>query len=253
MRFSRLRIPLLILAIAATALPVQAQDVLDPKEIVDRVDRIMRGDSSHGVVEMSVVTKRWKRTLSLEIWSMGTEKSLIRILKPKKEAGTATLKVEDDIWNYLPKIDRTIRVPSSMMGGAWMGSHFTNDDLVKHSRLVRDYDIDVAFSGEREGVEVWEFELTPLPDAAVVWGKILYQVRQDDLMPVWARYYDEDDELKRTLLFDDYQSMGGRLIPARMRMVPSDKPNEFTQMLYSGLEFNLEISDRVFSLSALRK
>lgn len=226
---------------------------LDPKEIIDQVDQLLRGDSSHGIVEMTVVTKRWKRTLKLEIWSEGTEKALIKILSPEKEEGTATLKVGSDIWNYLPKIDRTIRVPSSMMMGSWMGSHFTNDDLVKESRLVRDYEIQLAFDGEREGVSAWEFELTPKPEAPVVWGKIIYQIRAEDLMPVWARYYGEDGELKRTLTFHDYQEMGGRLIPARMKLVPADKPNEHTEMVYLEIEFNIEIPEGTFSLSSLRR
>ncbi|UCF37984.1 MAG: outer membrane lipoprotein-sorting protein, partial [Acidobacteriota bacterium] len=119
----------------------------DPKEIINRVDRMMRGDSSHGVAEMSIVTKRWSRTKTLEIWSEGTEKALIRIQAPKKEEGVATLKVATDIWNYLPKIDRTIRVPTSMMMASWMGSHFSNDDRVKESLLVRDYDIQISSEG----------------------------------------------------------------------------------------------------------
>jgi hypothetical protein len=252
------RLPLATFALCLLSYSSWAQDLtdvrdLEPKEIMDRVDRMLRGDSSHGIVEMTVVTKRWKRTLALEIWSEGTEKALIHILRPKKEAGTATLKVEADIWNYLPKIDRTIRVPSSMMMGSWMGSHFTNDDLVKESRLIRDYDITLSFEGDREGVPVYEFTLIPNPDAPVVWGKILYEVRSEDLVPMWAKYYDEDGELKRTLTFYEVKKIGNRLIPVRMKLVPSDKPDEFTEMYYEKLEFDIEIPARTFSLSELRK
>lgn len=229
------------------------QNAEDPKEIMDRVDRMLRGDSSHGRVQMTVVTKRWERTLTLEIWSEGTEKALIRILEPKKEAGTATLKVGPDIWNYLPKIDRTIRVPSSMMMGSWMGSHFTNDDLVKETRLIRDYDIQLSYNGDRQGVEVYEFTLVPFPDAPVVWGKIVYEIRIEDLMPVWARYYGDDGELKRTMTFHDYKKMGGRLVPARMKLTPTDKQDEYTQMIYESLDFDIPIPERMFSLSELRR
>ncbi len=252
MKPKRLLTNIAFLPVFLFSAPALSQEI-DPKEIIDRVDRMMRGNSSHGTVEMTVVTRRWKRTLALEIWSEGTDKALIRILEPKKEAGTATLKVERDIWNYLPKIDRTIRVPSSMMMGSWMGSHFTNDDLVKESRMIRDYDIQLSFHGEREGTEVYEFELTPMPDAAVVWGKIVQQVRTDDLMPTWARYYDEDEELKRTLTFHEFRKMGGRLIPAVMKLVPADDPEELTQMRYRDLEFDLPIPTRTFSLAALRR
>ena len=230
----------------------QIEDI-DAREIIDRADRILRGDSSHGQLEMTVITKRWKRTLELEIWSEGTDRALIQILKPKKEAGTVTLKVKNDIWNYLPKIDRTIRVPSSMMMGAWMGSHFTNDDLVKGSRLIRDYEIELTFQGQREGTSVYELVLTPRPQAPVVWGRIVYRIRRADLMPLWARYYDEDGELKRTLTYEEFKQMGKRLIPSVLKLIPSDKPEEYTQMTYRWIEFNLPIPERTFSLSALRR
>ena len=136
----RLLLSVCLLLTGPGTLSGQAPDI-DAKAIIDRTDRLLRGESSHGTVEMKVTTRRWKRTLVLDIWSEGTDKALIRILEPRKEKGTATLRVGSQIWNYLPKIDRTIRVPSSMMMGAWMGSHFTNDDLVKESRLIRDYEI----------------------------------------------------------------------------------------------------------------
>ncbi len=226
---------------------------LSPAEIIDKVDQMLRGDSSRGRVEMSVVTRRWERNVTMEIWSEGTEKALIKVLQPKKEAGTATLKVGSDIWNYLPKIDRTIRVPTSMMMASWMGSHFTNDDLVKESRLIRDYEIEISFEGEREGVEVYEFLLTPHPKAPVVWGKMLYQVRKKDLMPIWAEYYDENEELKRTLTFSEYREMGGRLVPTKSRIVPQDKPEEYTEMIYHELRFDIPIPQGTFSLSSLRR
>lgn len=222
------------------------------KEIIDKVDRMLRGNSSVGRVEMTVATRQWKRTTELKIWSEGTEKVLVRIEAPKKDQGTATLRVGENIWNYLPKIDRVIRVPTSMMMAAWMGSHFTNDDLVKDSRLIRDYDITMEFEGPREGVEVYEFLLTPRPEAPVVWGRIVYQIRKSDLMPAWARFYGEDRQLKRLATFSDYQAMGGRLVPTRMRMTPEDKPGEYTEMKYRELTFDLKIAESVFSLNSLR-
>jgi hypothetical protein len=210
-----------------------------PRDIIDRVDRILRGESSHGTATMEVVTEHWERSMTMEIWSLGTEYSLIRITAPRKEAGTATLKAGDDIWNYLPRVDRTIKIPASLMMGAWMGSHFTNDDLVKESRLVEDYDITIEFDGQRDGVEMWEFALTPKPEAPVVWGRITYQVRRRDLMPTWARYYDEDDKLVRTMTFGDYRPLGGRVVPAVMEVHPEDKPGERTMVRYDDLEFDI--------------
>lgn len=222
------------------------------REIMDRVDQLLRGRSSSGAFRMEIVTEHWNRTLEMRAWSLGTEYSLIRILAPNRDAGTATLKAGNDIWNYLPRVDRTIRLPPSLMGGAWMGSHFTNDDLVKESRIVDDYDIEIGFEGERDGTEVWEFVLTPKPEAAVIWGRIVEQVRKDDLMPEWARYYDEDGELVRSLTFSDFRVMGGRLVPAVMTVQPADKPEESTTIQYTDLEFDVDLDESFFSLRQLR-
>jgi len=241
---------LIIFLALVSSTPSAAQD--SPKEIIDKVDRMMRGESSHGVAEMEISTKRWTRSKTIEIWSEGTEKALIRILEPRKEEGVATLKIGTDIWNYLPKISRTIRIPSSMMMASWMGSHFTNDDLVKESRLVEDYDIEITFEGPRDGEEIWEFRLTPVPEAVVVWGGIDFVVRKNDLMPIKADYFDEDNTLKRTVFYSDYRRMGGRLVPAEMKLIPSDEPDEYTQITYTELEFNMEHPPGTFSLSSLR-
>ncbi len=222
------------------------------RDLIDRVDRLLRGQSSHAVATMEVVTENWERSMSLELWSLGTDYSLIRITAPKKEEGTATLMADDEIWNYLPRVDRTIKIPASMMMGAWMGSHFTNDDLVKESQLIDDYDIEFSYEGARDGVEVWELALTPKAEAAVVWGHIEYQVRKSDTMPTWARYYDEDGTLVRTMTFSDFQTMGGRLVPMAMDMHPEDKPGERTSVRYTELEFDIDIDESFFSLRALR-
>jgi outer membrane lipoprotein-sorting protein len=133
-----------------------------------------------------------------------------------------------------------------------MGSHFTNDDLVKESRLIEDYDISIAWEGPRDGTEVWELDLVPKPEAAVVWGKIVYRVRKSDMMPLWAKYYDEDGELQRTLTFSDFKTMGGRLVPAVMTMRPEDKPDEYTRLTYLQLKFDVDLSPDFFSLRRLR-
>jgi outer membrane lipoprotein-sorting protein len=235
------------LAVGATA---TAQP--DPREIVERIDRLMRGDSSRGVATMQVVTEHWERQMTMEMWSLGTDYSLVRLRAPAKDAGTATLMAEDDIWNYLPKVDRSIKIPSSMMGGAWMGSHFTNDDLVQDSQLIDLYDVEVAFDGERDGESVWELRLTPKPEAAVVWGYIEFLVGQDDDLPRWARYYDEDGELARTMEYSEVSEFGGRLVPAVMNMQPADKPGERTTIRYEELEFDIDVEQSFFSLRTLQ-
>ena len=241
-----------VVASLTVAAPAAAQ--VDATAIIDRVDRLLRGDSSRGVATMEVVTEHWERRMTMEIWSLGTDYSLVRLRAPQKEAGTATLKAEDDIWNYLPKVDRTIKVPASMMGGAWMGSHFTNDDLVKESRLIDDYDIEIAFDGDDpDGVAVWEFRLTPKPEAAVVWGFIEYRIRQRDDMPLWAKFYDEDGDLARTMEHGEFAEFGGRVVPGVMDMYPADKPGERTSIRYEELEFDIDVEPSFFSLRTLQR
>ena len=241
----------MVVVAALWVAPTFAQE--SARDIMERVDRLLRGDSSHGVATMEVVTEHWERTVTMELWSLGTDYSLIRVRTPAKEAGTATLMADDDIWNYLPKVDRTIKVPVSMMAGSWMGSHFTNDDLVKESQIVEDYDIDIAFDGERDGTAVWEFRLTPRDEAAVVWGHVEFQVRQRDTMPIWARYYDEDGGLARTMRYSDFRSSGGRTVPFVMEMYPEDKPGERTTVRYQELEFDIDIDPSFFSLQNLKR
>ncbi len=249
-----MRLPTLAgLVAAAVALPVASLTAQETaREIVDRVDKLLRGASSEGTMEMEVVTEHWSRSIEMRMWSLGTEYALIRILSPQKEAGTATLKADNDIWNYLPRVDRTIKLPPSLMSASWMGSHYTNDDLVKESELIEDYDIAIGFEGSRDGVEVWEFVLTPKPDAAAIWGRIEEQIRKDDFMPVWARYYDDRGNVSRTMTFGDFRVMSGRLVPTRIDIVPADKPGERTTIFYRDIEFDVDLDPSFFSLRQLR-
>ena len=239
--------------LACLSVASTAYGQVSARDIIERVDRITRGESSRGVATMEVVTEHWERQVTMELWSLGTDHSLVRVLSPAREAGTATLMAEDDIWNYLPKVDRTIKVPAPMMGGSWMGSHFTNDDLVKESQLVDDYDIEVAFDGDRDSTTVWEFRLTPKPEAPVVWGHVAFRVRQDDYMPLWAKYYDEDGGLSRTMIYSEFRELGDRVVPTVMDMRPEDKPGERTTVRYDELEFDIDIDRSFFSLQSLRR
>lgn len=245
----------LVLALVARAAAAQGAPAAaaheTPREIVDRVDRMLRGASSRADMVMEISTEHWRRSLEMQVWSLGTTYAFVRVVAPAREAGSATLKVGDEVWNYLPRVDRTIKVPPSLMMGSWMGSHFTNDDLVKESRMVDDYDIAVGFDGARDGVPVWEFVLTPKPTAAVVWGRVVMQVRQADLMPTWARYYDERGNLVRTMTFADYRTFDGRLVPAEMTVRPEDKPGEHTTVRYRSLAFDVPLSPDFFSLRNL--
>ncbi len=233
----------------------RAEDLEDltPKQILDKVDDLFRGKSSYGRMTMSIVTAHWSRTLSLVFWSEGKEKSLIRILAPKKEKGTSTLRVENDIWNYLPKVKRVIKLPSSMMSASWMGSHFTNDDLVKESRMADDYTFEVTFNGKKDGRAIVELTCHPKPEAAIVWGEVIVTVRKKDYLPLDTRYYDEDMNLARTMYFSEIGSLGDRMLPKRMVIIPEDKPEEKTEVFYSDITFDGDLPQRTFSLRNLQK
>lgn len=222
-------------------------------EIMRKIDDMWRGRSSHGVLTMSVRTAHYERTLKLEAWSKGKDKTLVRITYPLKEKGTATLKSDSNIYTYLPKTDRTIRLTSGMMMGSWMGSHFTNDDLVKESRLTDDYYVSISFEGERGGEDIMEFTLMPKPDAAVVWGKIVLETKGDDHIPLKEVYFDEDMKVSRLLTFSDVKDIGDRKIPMRLKMVPTDKPEEFTELIYEFIEFDIGLDDSFFSIARLRR
>jgi hypothetical protein len=242
-----------LLVCAGAPAPAGAQtSSSEAREIVRHVDDLLRGESSRGKVRMEVVTDRWTRSMEMEMWSLGQDYSLVRVLSPAREAGTATLKVDRDIWNYLPRVDRTIKVPGSGMGGSWMGSHFTYDDLVRESSMVDDFEIEVGFEGERDGTRIWEFVLNPLPEAPVVWGRLEMDVRMSDRMPLEIRYFDDRDRLARTMDFSRFRTMGGRLVPTELSMRPEDKPGERTTLLYEELEFNTGIQASFFSLQRLR-
>lgn len=230
-----------------------AAGALTAEEILNKVDDLYRGTSSHGRMTMTVVTAHWKRTLSLELWSKGKDRSLIRILAPLKEKGTSTLRSGNEIWNYLPKVNRVIKLPSSMMSASWMGSHFTNDDLVKDSRFTQDYTFRISFEGKRDGEDVVEITCTPKPDAPVVWGKVQVLVRRVDYLPAVIRYYDEDLRLARTMVFSDFRILSGRSLPTLMTLTPEDKPGEKTEVSYQEIHFDVSLSDTFFSLRNLQE
>ena len=196
------------------------------REIVDRAGRLFISQSSIATVEMQITREDWQRKILMQFWSLGESNILVRILSPQDDAGTAILKVGNKLWYYLPKANRTVKMPASMMMTSWMGSHFTLNDLVKESRLTNDYVVATSFEGQRDGVAVSEYTLTPKPAAVVVWGKITLEIRQADQMPVRQRYYDEDGKLVRELSFSEYKTVSGRLIPTRLVMRPLDKADE---------------------------
>lgn len=228
-------------------------DDLRASKILAEVDDLWRGESSYAITKMVVKTEHYTRTMRMEGWSKGKEKTVFRVLEPLREKGSITLKSDNNIYTYLPKTDRTIKLTSGMMMGSWMGSHLTNDDLVKESRLEEDYTATISFEGERKGQQVIEFSLIPKPEAAVVWGKLVLTILANSYLPVDEFYYDEDMKLARTMVFTDIKKLGGRDRPAILRVIPADKPTEYTEFVYESLDFNLEVDDKMFTLSTLKQ
>jgi outer membrane lipoprotein-sorting protein len=229
----------------------QAQDTgkLNVQEIIRQVETQYTGKTSYSKIQMKIVTDVWTRELSMESWSEGRDKFLARILAPKKERNTATLKIDDDMWNYLPKIDRLMKIPSGLMGDSWMGSHFTNDDLVKENKIDELYTFDLESLEEAVATII----CTPKPDAAIVWDKVIYKVDINRQIPVSIDYYDEDDELVRTMKFDNVEKISGRWIPMKMVILPVDKPDEMTELVYENLTFDIKLDKDLFSISSLRR
>jgi hypothetical protein len=235
----------------------RAADDQRAREIVDRVARLFISQSSTATVEMQITKEDLQRKISMQFWSLDESNLLLRIRSPQEDAGTAILKVGNKIWYYLPKANRTVKIRASMMMSSWMGSNFTLNDLVKKSRLTDDYVIATSFEGQRDGVAVSEYTLTPKPAAVVVWGKITLEIRQADRMPIWQRYYDEDGKLVRELTFSEYKTVSGRLIPTRLVMQSMDeagkKAVEQTTITYEKIIFDEPISPEIFSLRKLKQ
>lgn len=250
---SRLVRGLLLIPFAALLWAPLSAHAIDANELIRHIDSLWRGETSQSTMSMTVKTRRYERAMTMDAWSRGKDYSLVVIREPVKDRGIATLKVEDNIWNYLPKINRVTKVPSSMMSGSWMGSHFTNDDLVKDSTFEDDYTSKITFQGMRDGRAIYELTSVPKPNAAVVWGKVVMLVEQKSLAPFRNAYYDEEGTLVRTMTLDQFKPVNGRVIPMRMSLQPEDKPGESTVIVYDDITFGVPLEPAFFSLQTLKQ
>ena len=234
---------------AIILLTVRPVFALDVEALVRQVEQQYMGASSRAQTTMLVKTSHWERSLEMEAWSLDRDYFLVRIIKPAKERDVATLKRFREVWNYLPKVDRVIKVPPSMMGGSWMGSHITNDDLVKANHIEKDYNLRLV----EETETYFLVECLPKADAAVVWGKIVYRINKTPQVPEQVDYYDEEMVRVREIHFDDVQQIGDRIVPMRLTVLPLEKPDEQTILHYRELVFDLPLDETYFSLRNLKK
>ena len=223
------------------------------KEIIKMADEKMQGISNKSVMKMTIIRPTWKREITMKGWALGRDYSLILITAPARDKGSAFLKRENEMWNWQPSIDRVIKLPPSMMLQSWMGSDFTNDDLVKESSIVNDYDQTLEQDTVINGMECYKISMIPHEDAAVVWGKVTMFIDKVNINQQLVYYYDEDDYLINTMVMSNIKEMGGRIIPTHLEMIPADEPENRTVIDYLSIEFDLNISESFFSLQNMKR
>jgi len=224
----------------------------DLAKIIDEIDKLYRSETSYSSMEMTIDNPNWTRTLKLEAWTEGMEKTFFHILSPKKDKGIATLRIGNEMWNYFPKINKVMKVPPSMMMGSWMGSDFTNDDIVKESTFLEDYDRRLL-TAEGKAPDYHYIELRPKESTVTVWGKIEIKVRKDTYTPVQIDYFDEKGRKIRIQTFSDIKDFNGRKLPSRMDMIPFNKKGRKTTIRYLEADFDKELPFDTFSLSNLKR
>lgn len=240
------------ISLMAFTTPLMAQD-LSAVEIVTKADQKRRGETSFSQMKISIVRPGWSRDMEVKAWSKGTDYSLILITSPARDKGTTFLKRDKEIWNWIPSIDRNIKLPPSMMMQSWMGSDFTNDDLVKESSIIEDYTHRLLGESLILGMDCFKVELIPNPDAPVVWGKIYMWIDKKDFMELKTELYDEDGYLVNRVLFSDIENLDGRLLPSKMEYIPVDKPGQKTVIKYQLVDYDVDIGESYFSLQNMKR
>ena len=223
----------------------------DAREIVRDALNHWRGLSSQGEMTMTIHRPDWERSMSMESWTQGEKRSLVRVTAPRKDRGNGTLMDGPNMWTFSPKINRVIKVPSSMMSQSWMGSDFSNKDISRADDIVEQYDHTLLSESEVDGHIAYEIQSIPHEDAAVVWGKEVLVVRSDNVL-IEHRFYDQDGELVKSLQTLEIGEMCGRTVAVQQRMGKIDAPDEWTEIIVDSVEFDVELSDNVFTLSNLR-
>lgn len=239
-------------ALALVRISLQ-QTMLTAKEIVERAENQIKGKTSISDVEIQIVRPTWTRTMKLKAWTQGDSLSMILITAPAKDQGTVFLKRKKEVWNWVPSIERVIKLPPSMMTQSWMGTDFTNDDLVKESSMVDDYSQKIIGDSVIEQRKCWKIEMIPLPHAAVVWGKIILWIDQKDFLELRAEFIDEDNKLVNVMRASDIKMLGGKLLPAKMEMIPVEKEGQKTILINNSIVFNQTLTSDFFTVENMKK
>ena len=242
----------LLLASLMQSLTAQ-EDPLTPLEIISIADKKLKGNTSKGVLNMTIQRPTWSRTVEMKSWTMGDEYSIILITAPARDKGTGFLKRGKEIWNWQPTIDRSIKLPPSMMMQSWMGSDLTNDDLVRQSSIVKDYEHQLVGSETIYDRDCYILELLPHQDAPVVWGKIKIWIDKKDFLQLKTLFYDEEDYLVNTIYGKEIKLLGGQLIPSILEVVPEEEEGHKTIIEYKELVFDIPMKEAFFSIQNLKR
>jgi len=222
-------------------------------EIITKAEEKIRGESSVGEMEMKIIRPTWERTISFKTWTKGNDFSLTLVTAPAKEEGQTFLKRQNELWQYDPTINRMIKLPPSMMSQGWMGSDFSNDDVLKESTLSKDYNHTLLSQETYDGTQTYKIELIPKENAAVVWGKIVKWISQDEYLQLKSEYYDEEDYLIKTETASDVKTMDGRVIPTHFEIIPAEEEGNKTILVIETMEFNMDISNGFFSQQNMKQ
>jgi outer membrane lipoprotein-sorting protein len=246
-----LRTASLLVVLAMCPAQLIAADAVNAKELVRAAMEHWRGVSSYSEMTMTIHRPDWERSMSMRAWSEGEKLSLVRVTQPKKDAGNGTLLKDKDMWSFSPKINRIIKIPSSMMSQGWMGSDFSNKDISKSTDILEQYDHNLISTEDTDGHTVYVIEAIPHEDAATVWGKEVLKIR-DDYVLMEEQYWDQDGEIVKLMKARDIAEMGGRSVARVLRMGKVESPEEWTEMTTSSIEFDIELPNGIFTLSNLR-
>ena len=227
-----------------------AQEISAAELVRQAVDHY-RGTTSYSEMTMIIHRPDWERSMTMRGWTRGDDNTLVRVTEPKKDAGNGTLMLDGNMWTFSPKINRVIKVPSSMMGQNWMGSDFSNKDISKTTDIVDQYDHSLVDQREEDGHQIYTIQSIPHEDAAIVWGKEVLVIR-DDWVLLEQQFWDQDNVLLKTMKASDIKVMSGRTVATRLRMSKVETPEKWTELQTLVIEFDVDLASNVFTLSNLR-
>lgn len=242
---NNLKSPFLILSFFFASINFSfAQSAL---EIVRKAQDLLYAQSSYSEITMTIIKPEWQRKLGMKIWALEPDYAMIYITEPARDKGTVTLKRKNEIWNWLPSIQKIIKIPPSMMNQSWMGSDFTNDDLVRSSSYENDYTHKLLGDEKINDYVCYKIESIPKPTAGIVWSKVITYITKNSYMQLKSEFYDEENKLVKIFVGSEIKNLGGRILPTRWEMIPLDNPKNKTVIEYSKIEFNIKIDHSFFS------